>query len=91
MSTSDLMVRSALAGLLALGLAAVTTEVMAKTPDGIEMCGGIAKAGKNDCASKTGAHSCAGQATKVLSWRKWVRLSSSTDPSDKPTPCKLRG
>ena len=64
MSTSDLMVRSALAGLLALGLAAVTTEVMAKTPDGMEMCGGIAKAGKNDCASKTGAHSCAGQATK---------------------------
>ncbi len=29
-----------------------------------EKCYGIAKAGKNDCASKTGGNSCAGQTTK---------------------------
>jgi uncharacterized membrane protein len=28
-----------------------------------EKCFGIAKAGKNDCKSVTGAHSCAGQST----------------------------
>ena len=27
-----------------------------------EKCYGIAKAGRNDCASATGAHTCAGQA-----------------------------
>ena len=64
MNKSDIVVRSALAGLLALGMAAAGSQVMAKTPDGMEPCGGISKAGKNDCASKTGAHSCAGQSTK---------------------------
>ncbi len=29
-----------------------------------EKCFGVAKAGQNDCASTTGAHSCAGQAKK---------------------------
>lgn len=29
-----------------------------------EKCFGIAKAGKNDCKSVAGTHSCAGQATK---------------------------
>jgi uncharacterized membrane protein len=32
-------------------------------PTGMEKCYGIAKAGKNDCASKAG-NSCAGQSTK---------------------------
>jgi uncharacterized membrane protein len=51
----------ALLGSLALAAAAAAQT---KDPDmtGKEKCYGVAKAGKNDCGS--GAHSCAGQATK---------------------------
>ena len=37
-----------------------------------EKCYGIAKAGKNDCSSKDGAHSCAGQALKDGSVSDWI-------------------
>jgi uncharacterized membrane protein len=39
---------------------------------GMEHCYGVAKAGKNDCAS-TG-HSCAGQATKDMDKGSWLSL-----------------
>ena len=53
---------AALAGLMIAGVAGV-----ASANEGMpakEKCYGIAKAGKNDCASKSGSHSCAGHATK---------------------------
>ena len=34
---------------------------MAEMPSGWEACGGVAKAGMNDCAVKTSLHSCVGQ------------------------------
>ena len=40
-----------------------------------EKCYGIAKAGKNDCASADGAHSCAGQATKDNDPHEWKYVS----------------
>ncbi|HSB23100.1 MAG TPA: DUF2282 domain-containing protein [Burkholderiaceae bacterium] len=52
-----LIVSSALASVLALGLAGQTTA-QAKEK---EKCFGIAKAGQNDCANLSGSHSCAGQ------------------------------
>jgi uncharacterized membrane protein len=52
------IVRTALAGLLAVGMSAAA---LAQTPKGMEPCFGIAKAGKNDCGSNKTAHSCAGQ------------------------------
>ncbi len=52
------LIRTALAGLFAVGLSAT---VLAQTPKGMEQCFGIAKAGKNDCGSNKTAHSCAGQ------------------------------
>ena len=52
-----LVVSSALASALALGLA---TQAAAQDK-GKEKCYGIAKAGQNDCANLTGTHSCAGQ------------------------------
>jgi len=52
-----LIVSSAFASLLALGLAGQAT---AQTKEK-EKCYGIAKAGQNDCANLSGSHSCAGQ------------------------------
>lgn len=37
-----------------------------------EMCFGIAKAGANDCASTTGAHSCAGMSKADGDPTEWV-------------------
>jgi uncharacterized membrane protein len=39
---------------------------------GMEHCYGVAKAGKNDCASA--GHSCAGQATKDMDKSSWLSL-----------------
>jgi uncharacterized membrane protein len=41
-----------------------------------EKCYGVAKAGKNDCAS--GAHACAGQATKDKSAKEFIKLPKGT-------------
>ena len=54
------LVSSALAAALSLGLGA--SAVHAEDKAAKEKCYGIAKAGANDCASLSGAHSCAGQA-----------------------------
>ena len=55
------MIHTALAGLFVLGSAGATVA-HAADPKGMEMCFGIAKAGKNDCGSNKTAHACAGQA-----------------------------
>ena len=55
-----LVIRSAMAGLFALGtLGALSAH--ADSPKGMEKCFGIAKAGHNDCGSNKTAHACAGQ------------------------------
>jgi uncharacterized membrane protein len=49
--------------LLAVALAGLATaSINAAHADDTVQCYGIAKAGQNDCASKTGVHGCAGQA-----------------------------
>ena len=42
----------------------IATPMIASADDAHEKCYGVAKAGKNDCASKIGGNSCAGQTTK---------------------------
>ena len=63
-------VQAAVAGLLALGLAA-SVSAQPVTPDASkDKCYGVAKAGQNDCAA--GKHACAGQSTvdnDPLSWK----------------------
>lgn len=56
----QLLIRTALATLFAVGLSA-TAFAQAPKPKGMQECFGIAKAGKNDCGSNKTAHSCAGQ------------------------------
>lgn len=44
----------------------------------MEKCFGIAKAGQNDCASKNGSHSCAGQATSSNAPYDWNYVAKGT-------------
>jgi uncharacterized membrane protein len=74
MNQSDLVIRSAIAALLAAGLTAVGTSAVAAKND-MEKCAGIAKAGKNDCG--TSKHSCAGQA-KTDGGEEWVYVPKGT-------------
>jgi uncharacterized membrane protein len=57
------MLSAAIGSLLALGLVSGNAIAADKKMD-MEKCFGVAKAGKNDCASNKSAHACAGQATK---------------------------
>ena len=43
-----------------------------------EKCFGIAKAGKNDCATATGSHSCAGQAKTDNDAHEWKYVAKGT-------------
>lgn len=60
----NVMAHSAL--LVALSLAGAQTAAAApkapELPAGWEACGGVAKAGMNDCAVRTSLHACAGMA-----------------------------
>lgn len=56
----DLMARSAVAGLMTLGLI-TAGGALAQDKKDMEKCWGVSKAGQNDCGSNKTAHSCAGQ------------------------------
>lgn len=70
---NNALIAIALASLLSAG-AASAADTAAKT----EKCYGVAKAGQNDCASKTGGHSCAGQAKKDMSPSEWKNVPAGT-------------
>ena len=72
MNVRHLIVASAVAGLLALGLSG--TALAAK--EGMEKCAGIAKAGKNDCGTATS--SCAGTAKKDNEAEAWIYVPEGT-------------
>lgn len=75
MKNTDLAIRSAIAGLLALGLAAGSTSALAAKGD-MEKCAGIAKAGKNDCG--TAKSSCAGTSKTDGDKNAWVYVPKGT-------------
>ncbi len=71
-----LIVSSALASVLALGLAGqVVAQDKGKDK---EKCYGIAKAGANDCANLAGTHSCAGQAKVDNDPGEWKYVAKGT-------------
>jgi len=74
MDKKQALISGAVASLIALGL---TAPVHAAT-DGKEKCYGIAKAGKNDCASATGSHSCAGQTKADNDPNDWKYVAKGT-------------
>jgi uncharacterized membrane protein len=61
MKDQSTLIHSAVAGLLALGIATAATMAVAGEEDK-DKCFGVAKAGQNDCAGKNSKHSCAGEA-----------------------------
>ena len=75
MNQSDLVIRSAIAALLAAGLTAVGTTAVAAKND-MEKCAGIAKAGKNDCG--TSKSSCAATAKMDHDTEAWILVPKGT-------------
>jgi len=79
MNKQDILVKSAVASLLAFGSLALTTPAVAADKPKMEQCYGIAKAGKNDCAGGKGsANSCAGTAKKDGQKDSFVLLPKGT-------------
>ncbi len=74
----QLVIRSALAGLIAIAAAsgAIAADDMKKADK--EKCLGVAKAGANDCATANGSHSCAGQAKKDNDANEWKYVAKGT-------------
>jgi uncharacterized membrane protein len=69
------------ANLIATTAAAVILMTLASTPAAAadkEKCFGIAKAGQNDCAGTTGAHSCAGQSKVDMDKTEWKYVAAGT-------------
>lgn len=73
MDKKQTLMLTAMGSLLTLSLTAGTAHAADK-----EKCFGIAKAGQNDCASVTGAHSCAGQATKDMDPKEWKYVAAGS-------------
>ncbi len=72
---SEQIIRGALAGVLALGMAASAGQALAAKGDN-EKCAGIVKAGKNDCGTSKG--SCAGTAKMDRDAEAWVYVPKGT-------------
>ncbi|MBA3904255.1 MAG: hypothetical protein C0522_11380 [Rhodocyclaceae bacterium] len=75
MNHKDLAIRSAIAGIVALGLTAGSQTAFAAKGD-MEKCAGIAKAGKNDCGSA--GNSCAGTAKTDREKDAWITVPKGT-------------
>ena len=63
MSLSRKTLNTLIAGAFAVTLAGPTTSFAQDNASATEKCYGVVKAGKNDCASADGRHSCGGKAT----------------------------
>ncbi|HEX7606816.1 MAG TPA: DUF2282 domain-containing protein [Usitatibacter sp.] len=75
MSSSKLL-QSAIASVLAIGLAQAANSHDPKDDGVKEKCYGIAKAGQNDCG--TARHSCAGKASKDNAPDEWKYVPKGT-------------
>jgi uncharacterized membrane protein len=75
MNTTDRIIQSAFASLLAVGLAAGASQAFAAKGD-TEKCAGIAKAGKNDCG--TSKNACAGQVKVDNDAEAWISVPKGT-------------
>lgn len=74
MSSRKTLLQSAIAGVVAFGIAQAAQAQDKSTEK--EKCYGIAKAGQNDCG--TAKHSCAGKATKDNAPDEWKEVPKGT-------------
>lgn len=75
------LIATALAGVLTAGIAMSANADDMKDAKK-EKCYGIAKAGKNDCKSASGSHSCAGQAKADGGADEWKFVEKGTCEKD---------
>jgi len=71
--TQRAMIAATAAAVMSLSMMAVPAAAQEK-----EKCFGIAKAGQNDCASVSGAHSCAGQSKADMDKMEWKYVAKGT-------------
>ncbi len=79
MIAKKLMLAAAVSGLVSLGAVASAADMgmdKAAAAPATEKCFGVAKAGKNDCASN--GHSCAAQVKKDADAKEWIKLPKGT-------------
>lgn len=75
---SGLIIASAMAAALAMAAnASAADKDMGKDMGKMEKCYGVAKAGKNDCAS-AGNNSCAGTSAKDGDAKAWIYVPAGT-------------
>jgi uncharacterized membrane protein len=67
------MIAATAAAVMSLSMMSVPAAAQEK-----EKCFGIAKAGQNDCASISGAHSCAGQSKMDMDKMEWKYVAKGT-------------
>lgn len=67
------MIAATAAAVMSMSMLAVPAVAQEK-----EKCFGIAKAGQNDCASTSGAHSCAGQSKVDMDKSEWKYVAKGT-------------
>jgi len=73
------LLSAALAGVMTAGVALSANAAEDKMVDAAkDKCYGIAKAGKNDCKSANGSHSCAGHATADNGADEWKFVAKGT-------------
>lgn len=75
MNQNKPVIHQAIAGLLALGFVAGSSQALAQKAD-TEKCAGIAKAGKNDCGTSTS--SCAGSVKSDRQPDAWILVPKGT-------------
>lgn len=75
MNQKDIAIRSAIAGIVALGLTIGSQAAHAAKGD-MEKCAGITKAGKNDCGSA--GNSCAGTSKADREKDAWIAVPKGT-------------
>lgn len=73
-----LVIQSALASVLTAGAMSFAHAGPVAPDHSKDKCFGIAKAGANDCASASGSHSCAGQASKDNDAGDWKYVTKGT-------------
>ena len=75
MSLSRNTLNTLIAGAFAVTLAGTAGSAFAKdNANATEKCYGVVKAGKNDCASADGRHSCGGKATVDSDGGEYIAL-----------------
>ena len=74
MKNSDILIRSAIAGMLALSFGATSTAALAAADK--DKCYGISKAGKNDCGTATAA--CSGTSKVDNDPNAWKYVDKGT-------------